>query len=102
MSHVTEETVVCGHCGTEVKSWARTCPACHATKGVGRVARGRVVGKEHIIRTRLEFVVILIAMVVCIFLDWGVGVAACAIAVAAFLFQARSVLFSNGKEYWFR
>ena len=36
-------TIDCGHCGTPVKRSVRTCPACHAQRGVGRIASGRVV-----------------------------------------------------------
>ena len=41
-------TIDCGHCGTPVKRSVRTCPACHAQRGVGRIASGRVVGPEKI------------------------------------------------------
>ncbi len=45
-------TIDCGHCGTPVKRSVRTCPACHAQRGVGRIASGRVVGPEKIPKLR--------------------------------------------------
>lgn len=92
----------CGHCGTPVKRTARVCPGCHAQKGVGRLASGRIVGPEEIGKTR-RFVGILAAVAV-ISAVTGVWFLAlgCGFAALAAIIQSGSVVFSNGQEYWFR
>ena len=95
-------TFDCGPCGTPVKRTARVCPGCHAQKGVGRLASGRVVGPEEIGRTR-RFVAFFAAVaVICGVTGVWFGAIACGFVALAALVQSGSVVFSNGREYWFR
>lgn len=95
-------TIDCGHCGTPVKRTARVCPGCHAQKGVGRLASGRVVGPEEIGRTRrLIGIMAAVAVISGLTGVWILAIACGFVALAA-LVQSGSVVFSNGREYWFR
>ncbi|AYF00901.1 hypothetical protein PY32053_01256 [Paracoccus yeei] len=95
-------TIDCGPCGTPVKRTARVCPGCHAQKGVGRLASGRVVGPEEIGRTR-RFVAFFAAVaVICGVTGVWFGAIACGFVALAALVQSGSVVFSGGREYWFR
>lgn len=95
-------TIDCGHCGTPVKRSARICPACHAERGVGRIASGRVVGPEKIPKLRRQLALFLGGLVV----FWATGVwegaVVCGVVALGLVFQSGSVIFSRGQEYWFR
>ena len=95
-------TIDCGPCGTPVKRSARVCPGCHAQKGAGRLASGRVVGPEEIGRTRrLIGIMAAVAVISGLTGVWILAIACGFVALAA-LVQSGSVVFSNGREYWFR
>ena len=95
-------TIDCGHCGTPVKRSVRTCPACHAHHGVGRIASGRVVGHEKIPKLRRLLALSLAGLAV----FWATGVwegaVVCGAVALGLVFQSGSVIFSRGQEYWFR
>ncbi|MFJ1293515.1 hypothetical protein ACEPPZ_15785 [Paracoccus yeei] len=95
-------TIDCGHCGTPVKRTARVCPGCRAQKGVGRLASGRVVGPEEIGRTRRFVAFFAAAAAICALTGVWFGAIACGFVSLAALVQSSSVVFSNGREYWFR
>ncbi|MBY0137521.1 hypothetical protein [Paracoccus yeei] len=95
-------TIDCGPCGTPVKRSARVCPGCHAQKGAGRLASGRVVGPEEIGRTRrLIGIMAAVAVISGLTGVWILAIA-CGFVALAGLVQSGSVVFSNGQEYWFR
>ena len=95
-------TIDCGHCGTPVKRSVRTCPACHAQRGVGRIASGRVIGPEKIPKLRRLLALSLVRIAV----FWATGVwegaVVCGAVALGLVFQSGSVIFSRGREYWFR
>lgn len=91
----------CGHCGTPVKRTARVCPGCHAQKGVGRLASGRIVGPEAIGKPR-RFVGILAAVAVSALTSVWFLALGCSLIAVVVLVQSSSVVFSSGQEYWFR
>ncbi len=86
-------TIDCGHCGTPVKRSVRTCPACHAQRGVG---------PENIPKLRRLLALSLAAIAV----FWATGVwegaVVCGVVALGLVFQSGSVIFSRGQEYWFR
>ena len=95
-------TIDGGHCGTPVKRTARVCPGCHAQKGVGRLASGRVVGPEEIGRTR-RFVAFFAAVAaICAVTGVWFGAIACGFVALAALVQSGSVVVSSGQEDGFR
>lgn len=95
-------TIDCGHCGTPVKRSARICPACHAERGVGRIAGGRVVGPEKIPKLRRQLAVLLAGLVIFGAAGIWIGAVACGAVALGMVVQSGGVIFSRGQEYWFR
>lgn len=77
-------------------------PRLPRAEGRGRLASGRVVGPEEIGRTRRFVAFFAAAATICALTGVWFGAIACGFVSLAALVQSGSVVFSSGREYWFR